>query len=55
MNIIKQLYIIEAQIMKNDWGGIYHFYYRTHLRPLLYYLYKKLKHCAPDRPKSHFE
>ena len=41
--------------MKNNWDGIYHIYYCTHLHPLIYYLYKKLKHCAPNRPTTHFE
>ena len=54
-DIIKQLDIIEEQIMRNDWGGIYHFYYRTHIRPLLYYLYNKIKYCPPNRLKRHYE
>ena len=54
-NIIINLDILEKQIMKDNWDGIYHIYYRTHLRPLIYYLYKKLRYCPPNRPKRHFE
>ena len=49
--IILELDNLEERIMKHDWD----INYRTRLRPLLYYLYNKLKYCPPNRPQSHFE